>query len=314
MNINHLAIFHAVAEEASMSRGAERLCISQPAVSKQIKELETALGVTLFDRLPRGIRLTQAGEVLAGHARRLFAAEADAERAIAEMKGLVQGRLTIGASLTIGDYLLPQILGVYRQKHPGIALHLEIANTHVIQQKLRENALDVGLTEGFVEDADLDAEVFGEDTLAAVVPPGHPLLQESAVPAGRFCAEPFLMREPGSGTREVIERALALRGIVVQPAMSLGSTEAIKRGVASGLGVAIVSKLALETEFKAGLLCPLTLSDLTLTRPLHLVHLRGKSEGPAVQAFLSLLRQEQKKEKRGKAGIRSEHNCHDLPL
>lgn len=290
MNINHLAIFHAVAEERSMSRGAERLFISQPAVSKQIKELETALGVTLFDRLPRGLRLTAAGEVLAGHARRLFAVEADAERAIAELKGLALGRLTVGASLTIGDYLLPQILGEYRRKHPGIALHLEIANTQVIQQKLRENALDVGLTEGFVEDADLDAEVFGEDELVAVVPPGHPLLQEGEVPAARFCAEPFLMREPGSGTREVVERALAQRGIAVHPAMSLGSTEAIKRGVASGLGVAILSRLALETEIETSRLCLLALSDLTITRPLHLVRLRGKSAGAAVQAFLNLLR------------------------
>ena len=290
MNINHLTIFHAVAEEGSMSRGAERLCISQPAVSKQIKDLETALGVTLFDRLPRGLRLTEAGEVLASHARRLFAVEADAERAIAELKGLVQGRLTVGASLTIGDYLLPQLLGGYRKKHPGIELHLEVANTQVIQRKLRENALDIGLTEGFAEDADLIAEVFGKDELVAVVPPGHPLLQESEVPAARFCAEPFLMREPGSGTRQVVERALAERGIVVQPAMSLGSTEAIKRGVAAGLGVAIISKLALETEFSAGRLCPLTLSDLTITRPLHLIRLRGKSEGAAVQAFVQMLK------------------------
>jgi len=290
MNINHLAIFHVVAEESSMSRGAERLCISQPAVSKQIKELEASLGVTFFDRLPRGLRLTQAGEVLAGYARRLFAVEADAERAIAEMKGLVQGRLTVGASLTIGDYLLPQVLGEYRRKHPGIELHLEIANTQVIQQKLRENTLDVGLTEGFVEDADLDAEVFGEDALVAVVPPGHALLQENAVSAARFCAEPFLMREPGSGTREVVERALARCGISVQPAMSLGSTEAIKRSVAAGLGVAIISRLALETEFQSSLLCPLALSNLPITRPLHLVRLRGKSAGAAVEAFLNLLR------------------------
>jgi len=290
MNLNHLAIFHAVAEEGSMSRGAERLFISQPAVSKQIKELEAALGVTLLDRLPRGVRLTAAGEVLAGHARRLFAVEADAERAVAELKGLVQGRLTIGASLTIGDYLLPKILGEYRKKYPGIALHLEIANTHVIQQKLLEDALDVGLTEGFVEDGELAAEVFSEDTLVAVVPPGHFLLGKESVTAAEFCREPFLMREPGSGTRAVIERALALQGIVVTPAMSLGSTEAIKRGVASGLGVAIVSGLALATEIEIGLLRPLALSDLSITRPLHLVRGRGKSAGAAVQAFLDLLK------------------------
>lgn len=290
MNLNHLAIFHAVAEEHSMSRGAERLCISQPAVSKQIKDLEAALGVALFDRLPRGLRLTQAGETLAGYARRLFAAEADAERAIAELKGLAQGRLTVGASLTIGDYLLPQVLSVYRKKHPGIELHLEIANTQAIQQKLRDGVLDIGLTEGFADDADLEAEVFAEDALVAVVPPGHPLLGENAVAAARFCAEPFLMREPGSGTREVVERALARLGIAVTPAMSLGSTEAIKRSVAAGLGVAIISNLALEAEFSAHRLYLLPLRDLMLTRPLHLVRRRGRSAGPAVQAFSNLLK------------------------
>ncbi len=290
MNLNHLAIFHAAAEEGSMSRAADRLFISQPAVSKQIGELEAALGVSLFHRLPRGLRLSAAGELLAGYARRLFATEADAEQAIAEMKGLRQGKLTIGASLTIGGYLMPKLLGAYRKLYPGIALHLEIANTRVIQQKLRENALDLGLTEGFAEDAALDAEIFAEDTLTAIVPPGHPLLEESAISAARFCAEPFLMREPGSGTREVVERALYQRGVIVRPAMSLGSTEAIKQGVASGLGVAIVSRLALETEITTGLLCPLPLSDLAITRPLHLVRLRDKTDSAAAQAFLSLLK------------------------
>ena len=287
MNINHLAIFHAAAEEGSMSRAAERLFISQPAVSKQIGELEAALGVSLFDRLPRGLRLSAAGEMLAGYARRLFAVEAEAEQALAEMKGLAQGKLTVGASLTIGGYLLPKMLGAYRKQYPGIALRLEIANTQVIQQKLRDNALDLGLTEGFAEDPLLEAEVFAEDVLTAVVPPGHPFL-EGAVSAAQFCTEPFLMRELGSGTREVVERALLHQGIVVQPAMSLGSTEAIKQAVASGLGVAIVSRLALETEIKMGLLCPLP--SLALTRPLHLVRLRGKSQSAAAQAFLTVVR------------------------
>ncbi len=291
MNINHLAIFHAVAEEGGMSRAAERLCISQPAVSKQVQELEAALGITLLDRLPRGVRLTDAGEVLAGYARRLFAVEAEAVRAMQERKGLAQGRLTVGASLTIGDYLLPAILGEYHRKYPGIALNLEIANTRVIQKKLRENALDVGLTEGFVEDTALSADVFGEDDLVAVVPPDHALLRQDSVTAVRFCAEPVLLREPGSGTREVTERALARLGIAVTPALSLGSTEAIKRSVAAGLGVAIMSRLALDLEFQIGLLRPLPLSDLTITRPLHVVRERGRSESAAVQAFLALLRQ-----------------------
>ena len=290
MNLNHLAIFHAAAEEGSMSRAADRLFISQPAVSKQIGELEAALGVSLFDRLPRGLRLSAAGELLAGHARRLFAVEAEAEQAIREMRGLTQGKLTIGASLTIGDYLMPKLLGAYHKRYPKIALHLEIANTQVIEQKLRENLLDFGLTEGFAEDGTLDAEVFAEDTLTAIVAPGHPLREESIVTAVRFCAEPFLLREPGSGTREVVERALLRQGITVRPALSLGSTEAIKQGVAAGLGVAIVSRLALDMEIKMGLLCPLPLRDLDITRPLHLVRGHSKADSPAAQAFLSLLK------------------------
>ena len=296
MNLNHLAVFHAVAEEGGVSRGAERLCVSQPAVSKQVRELEAALGLKLFDRLPRGVRLTQAGEVLAGHARRLFAVEADAERAIAELKGLSRGSLRVGASLTIGVYLLPEILGAYRKLHPGIDLELEIANTQVIQQKLRENALDVALTEGFVETGepkneldDLEAEIFHRDELVAVVPPGHRLLSEEVVTAAQFCAEPFLMRETGSGTREVVERALAQVKVVVHPTMSLGSTEAIKRAVTAGLGVAIISRLALSTELAAGLLQVVALSNLRIERPLHIVRLRGKSESHAARAFFKLL-------------------------
>ena len=296
MNLNRLAVFHAVAEEGGVSRGAERLCVSQPAVSKQVRELEAALGLKLFDRLPRGVRLTQAGEVLAGHARRLFAVEADAERAIAELKGLSRGSLRVGASLTIGVYLLPEILGAYRKLHPEIDLELEIANTQVIQQKLRENALDVALTEGFVETCepkneldDLEAEIFHRDELVAVVPPGHRLLSEEVGTAAQFCAEPFLMRETGSGTREVVERALAQVKVVVHPTMSLGSTEAIKRAVTAGLGVAIISRLALSTELAAGLLQVVALSNLRIERPLHIVRLRGKSESHAARAFFKLL-------------------------
>ena len=294
MNLNHLALFHAVAEEGSMSRGAERLFISQPAVSKQIKELETALGTPLFDRLPRGLKLTPAGVLLAGYARRLFAVEAEAEHALRELRGLTRGRLTLGASLTIGDYLLPPVLGAFHRQYPEIEIQLEIANTQIIQQKVSENLLDFGLTEGFADEPHLSAEVFSQDEIIAIVPPGHPLLKCRSVTSAEFCAEPLLLREPGSGTREVVERALARLGIAVTPTLSLGSTEAIKRSVAAGLGIALVSRLAVAAEIESGLLYPLPLSDLSLTRPLHLVRLRGKSESAAVLAFLATLNESQK--------------------
>ena len=289
MNRNHLALFHAVAEEGSFSRGAERLYISQPAVSKQIAEFEAALKTRLFDRLPQGVRLTAAGEVLAGYARRMAALEDEAARALAELQGLKRGRLVVGASMTIGVYLLPEVFGEFRRRYPGVELHLEIANTEAIQRQLVEGALDIGLTEGLAESPQLEAQVFLEDELVAIAPPDHPILREGPVTAARLCREPLVLREPGSGTRAVVERALAARGLSPRPVMSLGSTEAIKRAVAAGVGLAIVSRLTLSLELEVGRLAVAPLSDLILRRPLHCLRERGRTESRAVAAFRALL-------------------------
>jgi DNA-binding transcriptional LysR family regulator len=147
MNINHLAIFHAVAEEGSLTRAAERLHVSQPAVSKQLRELEKSVGMALFHRLSKGVRLTEAGELLAGYARNLFAIEAEAEHALGELRGLERGRLTVGSSTTIGMYLLPQVLAHFHRQFPRIELHLEIANAEQIRQRLTDNTLDLALSE-----------------------------------------------------------------------------------------------------------------------------------------------------------------------
>lgn len=290
MNLNHVALFLAVAEEGSISRGADRLFISQPAVSKQLAELERSLGTRLFDRLPKGVQLTEAGEVLLGYARRLFALEKEAETVLSELQGLARGRLAVGASTTIGGYLLPGILAGFHRRYPSIEVHLEIANTDRIQQLLMEGILDEGLTEGFADSPELEAEVFLEDELVAVAAPNHPLLEEGPVTVERLCREPFLLRERGSGTRAIIEQALKERGIVLEPAMTLGSTEAIKRAVANGVGISIVSGLTLGLEREAGRLTVVELSDLSIRRPFHRLRLRGKQESHAVRAFRERMR------------------------
>jgi len=170
MNLNHLAIFHAVAQEQSISAGAERLCISQPAVSKQLQEFERTLGAPLFDRLPRGVRLTEAGRLLETYAKRLFALESEAETALSELRGLEKGRLVIGASMTIGGYLLPRIVVEFNQRYPGIQVFVEIANTEDIQQRVLDSELDIGLTEGLLEHPELDASVFYEDEMVVIAP------------------------------------------------------------------------------------------------------------------------------------------------
>lgn len=289
MNRNHLALFHAVAEAGSVTGAAERLRVSQPAVSKQILELEGALGVRLMERLPRGVRLTDAGRLLADYARRQNTLEREAVRAIEEFRGLKRGRLAVGASTTIAAYLLPPLFGRFHQRHPEIELRLEIANTRDIQRFLVEGRIEIGLTEGVIETEDLDSRVFQQDELVAIAPPGHPLLRKKPVKARELCREPFILREQGSGTRAVVERALAARRLSVRPVFSLASTVAIKHAVAAGLGISILSSLAIGLELKFGSLAVIPVKDLAIQRPLHLQRLHGKQHSPAMQQFLALL-------------------------
>ena len=288
MNRNHLALFHAVAQAGGISRGAERLHVSQPAVSKQIKELEDALGIRLLERLPRGSRLTDGGKLLAQYVQRMAVVEDETARAIDEFRGLKRGRLAVGASTTIGAYLLPQVFGEFHRQHPDIELQLEIANTETIQNQLMEGSIEVGLTEGLMDAEHLDSEVFHEDELVAIAPHGHPLLKQKRITAREFCREPFILREAGSGTRAVVEQALGKRGLKVKPVLSLANPEAIKRAVIAGLGVAIVSRLAIGCELQIGSLAVVPLKDLVIRRPLHLQQLRSKSPSPAAIQFLKL--------------------------
>jgi DNA-binding transcriptional LysR family regulator len=291
MNLNHLAVFHAVAQAGSMTRGAERLDISQPAVSKQVRELERALGVRLFDRIGRRVYLSQAGEVLADYARRLFALADEAQTAMADVRAGGRGRLAIGASQTIGTYLLPGVLAEFRRRHPGVELLVRIENTEQIHRRLAGLELDIALTEGFVEEGELEAEVFYRDELVVIAAPGHRLVGQARVLLSAVREEPFVLREPGSGTRAVEERALARLKLPVRAVMELGSTEALKRVVAEGVGLAVVSRLAVAAELAAGTLAVLPVAGLRIERPLHLVRRKGRRDGPALQAFCAVLRE-----------------------
>ncbi len=289
MNRNHLGLFHAVADAGSISAGAERLRISQPAVSKQIGDLEGVLGVRLFDRLPRGIRLTEAGKLLQGYARKMAILETDAELAIEELRGLKRGKLEIGASTTIGGYLLPKVLVGFQQAHPGIKVNLQIGNTTDIHNALLDGSLEIGFTEGGPAPDELESTVFSYDELVAIACKRHPLLSRKGVAVATLCREPFILRERGSGTREVVESALAKKGLTLKPILSLGSTEAIKRAVIAGVGVAVVSRLTIDVELETGLLGIVPIKDLRLWRPLRQEKLRGRSLSSSVDEFLRIL-------------------------
>ncbi|MCA9642821.1 MAG: LysR family transcriptional regulator [Polyangiaceae bacterium] len=289
MNLNQLRVFQAVADAGSVTRAARQLRVSQPAVSKQLKELELALGAALFDRVARGIELTQVGELALRHSRRIFAEEQSLEAELAALLGVASGRLSVGASTTIGNYLVPAVFGQFRRLHPGVELELEIANTEVIQNMVLDNRVDIGLTEGFVSSSALLVSVFSEDEMVMVTAPGDPLLGRAPIEWKDLAEVALICREQGSGTRAVIEAALDERGVQLRPSMSLGSNEAIKQAVASGLGVSMMSRLAVRAELDSGRLTEVRLRGEPIRRSLHAVRRDGRHATPALGAFLALL-------------------------
>lgn len=292
MNLNHLAIFQSVALSGSISAGALRLHISQSAVSKQLAEFERSLKVELFDRLPRGVRLTEAGRLLLGYANRLFAIEAEAEQALGDLRQLTRGRIAIGASRTIGAYLLPPLLASFRRRYPGVELSLQVENTRTIEAKLLAGEIDIGFAEGSESSELLDYRVFAQDQLVLIAAPDHPVCQRAVLTPNALSEFPLLMHEVGSGTRAVTEQALADCGLQIRPALTLASTEAIKQTVATGLGLAILSAFAVQTELRAQTLAVVPIKGLQIRRPLYRVLLKNSSPSPSLDAFLDLLNRE----------------------
>jgi DNA-binding transcriptional LysR family regulator len=291
LNLNHLRVFRSVCETNSITEAARQLHISQPAASKQLAELEAHIGVVLVERLPRGVRLTAAGEVLGRHARRLFQEERAAEASLAALLGLELGQLSVAASTTIGSYIVPALFGDLHAAHPNVKLELEIGNASRVEELVLGGQFDLGLSEGSVVSEQLHVEVFEHDQMRLIAAPTHPLATARAPVPVRVLEElPFLMRERGSGTREVVEAALEQRGVRVTPAMTLGSTEAIKTAVARGLGVALVSSLTLELELQSDRLRVIELAGSSIQRALHLVTIEGKPPSPAALEFLRRLR------------------------
>ncbi|UUO07698.1 LysR family transcriptional regulator [Blastopirellula sp. J2-11] len=289
MNLHHLAIFHEVAETGSVSLGAEQLLISQPAASKQLREFETALGEKLFDRTGRGLRLTTVGKLLNEYARKIFTLEAEAERVVALVRDVRRGELFLGASTTIAGYLLPQVLARFHLQHPEIRVHVSVGNTDFVHRQVLDYRVDLGLTEGFVNEPGLTATSFAEDELVVVAAATHPLVKKRRVKADDLSGQSFVLRESGSGTRAVQEQAISMCGVEVREVMTLSSTEAIKHVVAAGVGLAIVSRLSVEAELASGELCAIRLADLKIPRPLHMVQAQDRFASPAARAFREVL-------------------------
>lgn len=291
MTLHQLRIFLAVAKLKSFTRASNELHLSQPDVSLHIRGLEEEVGLKLFERVAKKIYLTQAGEVLKEQANRIFAQLRETEQALAQLKGLMHGSLPIGASTTIGMYLLPQALSDFRRRFPGIKVNLKIANTEEIERLVRGMEVDVGFIGGVLTPTkELKVEPYLEDELVLILSSQHPLVKRKKLQASHLTKETFILREPGSATRQVFEQALKKQQIEINIGMELDSTEAIKWAVAEGLGVSVVSKHAVTRETKAGLLSTRRIHGLSLYRPLFIVYHSQRLLPPAVRAFLELLK------------------------
>ena len=289
MELRQLRTFEMVATHGSFTAVARELNVSQPAVSAQIQALESELGVRLLERLPRQVLLTPMGEALLGYARRLLNLEAEARRTLAELRGAQDAYLRIGASPTIGAYVLPEIVREFKRGHPHVRIVAEIESTYRIAEALQTHAIDVGLVEAVVEADTVAAHAFRTDELVLIVPPTHPWAQRQSIQPLELAEQPVIAREPASGSRALVEEALRALGVSVPPALELGGIEAIKNAVALGLGVSFVSRHAIQAEHKLGSLVAVPVEGLDLRRFFYCLHDRQRYISPVLQSFLDLV-------------------------
>lgn len=291
MNLHHLRLFTAVVDHGGFTKAAHALHLSQPAISKSLSELERQLHVKLLDRSGRSVRLTDAGRLLHARGRELFGVERAAERELRELRGLKRGVLRVAASTTIATYMLPPVLGRFRMRHPGVRLRVLSANTRSVLKMLLESYVDVALVEGPVSNASVEVKPWIDDDLVVIAPPDHPVVGRS-IAVDDLPSFPFLVREPGSGTRVVSQRALAQRGVRLTNTTRVGGTEAIKQAVAAGLGLAIVSRAAAADQIALGKIAVITVDGLVIRRTLTQIKLRDRVPSGAARELESLLDEE----------------------
>lgn len=290
INYHHLRLFHATARLGQMARAAEALHVSQPAVSKQIGELERALGLPLFDRIGRRLRLTPAGEIVLAHADQIFGLTEQLQRALADLRGLRRGRLLLGASTTVGEYLLPQAMGRFKEEHPGVELVLEIANTEHVLERVLQQTVDLAFVGSAVQHADIVVQPYVEDFVVVIAAPSHPLSRKRSILPIELEGQPFITREPGSATRATAEAEAAHLGLRMTTAMALGSNDAVKQAVAAGLGLGLISRYAIQSELRAGELTTLPVRGWSGRRQLSIIYGRGRPLHHLAQAFLDFVR------------------------
>ncbi|MFZ2853181.1 MAG: LysR family transcriptional regulator [Rhodocyclaceae bacterium] len=284
--LRQMAIFVAVARHESVSRAAEALSLSQSAASTALGELERQYDTQLFDRVGKALRLNELGQTLLPQAVELIERAEGVETLLEGRAGF--GRLRIGATLTIGNYLATLIVADFLQRHPESEVQLQVHNTATIVEQVARYELDLGLIEGACRHPDLIVEPWVEDELVVFCAPGHALARKGSATLAELAAESWIVRESGSGTRETLDQALRHRPVPLKVRLELEHTEAIKRAVEFGLGIGCISRLALREAFRRGSLVPIETPELDLRRHFNFVWQRRKFQTAGMREFVVL--------------------------
>jgi DNA-binding transcriptional LysR family regulator len=289
MSDRRLKVFHTVARLLSFTKAAEELHMTQPAVTFQVRQLEEYFNTRLFDRTHNKVNLTPAGERVSEFAERIFDLYEEMENRVRDLTGEISGALTIGASTTIAEYMLPALLGEFKNRYPDINLRLKVSNSEGIVSMVEHNVIDLGVVESPVNNKNLIVEVCHDDHLVVVAPPDHDLVKRGGkVSASDIVRYPFVSREEGSGTREVIMHYLMEHQVTPSDmtfSLELGSPEAIKGAVEAGMGITILSRSIIGKELKLNMLAELEL-DPPLSRPFSFVRQRQKFRVTVMEKLL----------------------------
>jgi DNA-binding transcriptional LysR family regulator len=285
LTFRQLRVFVEVTRHSSFARAAEALHLTPPAVTMQIKELESNLGLPLFARAGRKVTLTHAGEYFLVYARRLLATLKDADDAMGRFKRVEGGTLSVGLVST-AKYFVPQLLARFREEHPGVEVQLSVCqNREQLVALLHAGEVDLAVMGRPPRELATRAEPFAAHPQVFVAPPAHPLLARDQIPATALAPYPLIVRERGSGTRTVMEKYLRDHQIAPPIAMEIPSNETIKQAVIAGMGLSFLSLHTVGLEVRTGALCVLDVEDTPVMRTWNLVHLLSKLLSPAAEAF-----------------------------
>lgn len=286
--LQQLRLFEAVASHGSFTRAAEATHLTQPAISIQIKRLEETLGTALFEQMGKKIYLTAAGKELYATCRDMFDRLGAFEGKLDELRGEVAGPLNL-AAVTTAKYFLPHYLGAFLRRYPKVLPQLKVSNRARIIERLEANEDDIYILATLPERVDIDVHPFLGDELVIFAHPKHPLAKKKGITLEQVLKERLIVREAGSGIRMTFERLLAEQGLTLDPYMELGSGEAIKQAVMSGMGIAILSTFSLKLELETGRLTLLNVEGLPIKRNWYAVHRRGKHLTPSASKFIEFL-------------------------